>query len=246
MPEMEYNNLLYQISERLDELKVGKQLLFLCRGKVTARSEENFQASSLFEELEQKGFLSPDHLVLLKGMLKGVNEWALFDEVEKFETKRKEYNNLLEQTVRVLDELNDLERLVSICAEKITEERQGNVQDVRSLFKELESNDWLGIDCLDILKEILTQTEKSDLLKEEEEFEQRRSRENKFKQRKGNFTCLRPIFLPCLVPELIRTLFCVASFFFFLLFQHKQLLLCHQLARNCLEVSLASYFCMCL
>ena len=191
MPEMEYNNLLYQISKRLDELKVGKQLLFLCRGKVTTRSEENFQASSLFEELEQKGFLSPDHLVLLKGMLKGVNEWALFDEVEKFETKRKEYNNLLEQTVRVLDELNDLERLVSICAEKITEERQGNVQDVRSLFKELESNDWLGIDCLDILKEILTQTEKSDLLKKVEEFEQRRSRENKFRKRKGISTWLR-------------------------------------------------------
>ena len=191
MPEMEYNNLLYQISKRLDELKVGKQLLFLCRGKVTTRSEENFQASSLFEELEQKGFLSPDHLVLLKGMLKGVNEWALFDEVEKFETKRKEYNNLLEQTVRVLDELNDLERLVSICAEKITEERQGNVQDARSLFKELESNDWLGIDCLDILKEILTQTEKSDLLKKVEEFEQRRSRENKFRKRKGISTWLR-------------------------------------------------------
>ena len=191
MPEMEYNNLLYQKSERLDERKVGKQLLFLCRGKVTVRSEENFQASSLFEELEQKGFLSPDHLVLLKGMLKGVNEWALFDEVEKFETKRKEYNNLLEQIVRVLDELNDLERLVSICREKITEESQGNVQDVRSLFKELETNDWLGIDCLDTLKEILTLTEKSDLLKEVEEFEQRRSRENKFRKRKGVSTCLR-------------------------------------------------------
>ena len=204
MPEMEYNNLLYQISERLDELKVGKQLLFLCRGKVTARSEENFQTSSLFEELEQKGFLSPDHLVLLKGMLKGVNEWALFDEVEKFETKRKEYNNLLEQIVRVLDELNDLERLVSICGEKITVERQGNVQDVRSLFKELETNDWLGIDCLDTLKEILTLTEKSDLLKEVEEFEQRRSRENKFRKRKGNSTCLRLTFLALLpIPELI-------------------------------------------
>ena len=204
MPEMEYNNLLYQISERLDELKVGKQLLFLCRGKVTARSEENFQTSSLFEELEQKGFLSPDHLVLLKGMLKGVNEWALFDEVEKFETKRKEYNNLLEQIVRVLDELNDLERLVSICGEKITAERQGNVQDVRSLFKELETNDWLGIDCLDTLKEILTLTEKSDLLKEVEEFEQRRSRENKFRKRKGNSTCLRLTFLALLpIPELI-------------------------------------------
>ena len=191
MPGIEYNNLLYQISKRLDELDVGEQLLFLCRGKVTARSEENIQARSLFEELEQKGFLSPDHLVLLKGMLKGVNEWALFDEVETFETKRKEYNNLLEKIVRVLDELNELERLVSICREKITEESQGKVQDVRSLFKELESNDWLGIDCLDILKEILTQTEKSDLLKEVEEFEQRRSRENKFRKRKGISTWLR-------------------------------------------------------
>ena len=191
MPGIEYNNLLYQISKRLDELDVGEQLLFLCRGKVTARSEENIQARSLFEELEQKGFLSPDHLVLLKGMLKGVNEWALFDEVETFETKRKEYNNLLEKIVRVLDELNELERLVSICGEKITEESQGKVQDVRSLFKELESNDWLGIDCLDILKEILTQTEKSDLLKEVEQFEQRRSRENKFRKRKGISTWLR-------------------------------------------------------
>ena len=191
MPGIEYNNLLYQISKRLDELDVGEQLLFLCRGKVTARSEENIQARSLFEELEQKGFLSPDHLVLLKGMLKGVNEWALFDEVETFDTKRKEYNNLLEKIVRVLDELNELERLVSICGEKITEESQGKVQDVRSLFKELESNDWLGIDCLDILKEILTQTEKSDLLKEVEEFEQRRSRENKFRKRKGISTWLR-------------------------------------------------------
>ena len=111
---------------------------------------------------------------------------------------------MLEQIVRVLDELNDLERLVSICGEKITEERQGNVQDVRSLFKELETNDWLGIDCLDTLKEIVILTEKSDLLKEVEEFEQRRSRENKFRKRKGNSTCLRLTFLALLpIPELI-------------------------------------------
>ena len=165
MPEIEYNNLLYQISKRLDELDVGEQLLVMCRGKVAARSGEDFQSFSLFEELEQKGFLSPNHLVLLKGMLKGVNEWALFEEVEKFETKRKEYNNLLEEIIRVLDELNDLERIVSICGGKIAEERQGNVINVRSLFKELEENDWLGIDCLDTLKEILTLTEKSEATK---------------------------------------------------------------------------------
>ena len=187
MPEIEYNNLLYQISKRLDDMNVGEQLPVMCRGKVTARSGEEFQTFSLFEELEQKGHLSPDHLVFLKGMLKGVNEWTLFDEVEKFETKRKEYNNLLKQIVRVLDELNELERLVSICGEKITEESQGNVHDVRSLFKELEGNDWLGIDCLDTAKEILTQMEKNELLKEVEEFELHRSSENKFRKRKGRF-----------------------------------------------------------
>ena len=194
MPEMEYNNLLYQISKRLDEMNVGEQLLVMCRGKVTVRSGEDFQTFSLFEELEQKGYLSSDHLILLKGMLKGVNEWALFDEVEQFETNRKEYKNLLEQSVRVLDEPNELERLVSICGEKITEESRGNVRDVRSLFKELESNDWLGIDCLDTVKEILTQTEKNEVLKEVEEFELRRSRENKFRKRKGSH------FYPCFPP----------------------------------------------
>ena len=214
MPEMEYNNLLYQISKRLDQLNVSEQLLVMCRGKVTARSGEDFQTFSLFEELEQKGYLSPDHLVLLKGMLKGVNEWALFDEVEKFETNRKEYKNLLEQSVRVLDEPNELERLVSICGEKITEESRGNVRDVRSLFKELESNDWLGIDCLDTVKEILTQTEKNELLKEVEEFELRRSRENKFRKRKGIFQHVYGShFYPCF-PQLNSVNICLAQLCF--------------------------------
>ena len=70
----------------------------------------------MFKELEGKGFLSPDRLNVLKAMLKGVKEWALLEEAEKFEakilTKRKEYNDLLERVIQVLDELNDLERLL--------------------------------------------------------------------------------------------------------------------------------------
>ena len=185
MSEVEYNNLLYQISKRLDELDVGDQLLFLCRGKVTDHGEENIPTRSLIKELEDNGFLSSDRLVLLKRVLKVVEEWTLFQQVEKFEAKRKEYSRLLEKTVRVLDELNDLERLVSICRGKITVERQGNIHDVGSLFKELELNDWLGIDCLETLKEILAQTEKIDLLNEVEEFDERLSRELKFERRKG-------------------------------------------------------------
>ena len=188
MSEFEYNNLLFQISQRLDNINAGKQLLVICRGKLAAhRGEENISTFSLFEELEGKGFLSPDRLMVLKAILKGVEEWGPLQKVEKFSCKRKEYNNLLEQIIRVLDELNDLERLISICRGNITEGRRASIHDVRSLFKELESNDCLGIDCLEIVKEILTQTEKTDLLKEVEEFEQRQSRE----RRKG--ISLRPL-----------------------------------------------------
>ena len=185
MSEFEYNNLLFQISQRLDNINAGKQILVICRGKLAARNEESIPTFSLFEELEGKGFLSSDRLTVLKAILKGVKEWAFLEEVEKFACKRKEYNNLLEHIIRVLDKVNDLERLISICRGNITEGRRARIHDVRSLFRELESNDCLVIDRLEIVKEILTQTEKTDLLKEVEEFEQRQNRENKFERRKG-------------------------------------------------------------
>ena len=182
MSAIEYNNLLRQICQRLDNINAGKQLLVICRGKLAARNEESIPTMSLFLELEEKGFLSPDRLTVLKAILKGVEEWAFLKNVEKFECKRKEYNNLLEQIIRELDELNDLERLISICRGNITEGRRASIHDVRSLFKELESKDCLGIDCLEIVKEILTQTEKTDLLKEVKEFEQRQSRRKGFEK----------------------------------------------------------------
>ena len=181
MSAIEYNNLLGQISQRLDQRDAGQQLLVICRGKLSPRNEESISTSSLFLELEDKGFLSPDRLTLLTGILEGVEERAFLRKVKTFERKRKEYNNLREQIIRELDELKDLERLISICKGNITEERRASIHDVRSLFKELESKD-----CLEIVKEILTQTEKTVLLKEVEEFEQRQSRcLSKFERQKG-------------------------------------------------------------
>ena len=186
MSAVEYNSLIFEISQRLDELNVGSKLIVMCRGKVAPRSERNIQdAVSLFEELEGKEFLGPDKLDVLKQLLKGVKEWVLLEKVEKFESKRKEYDVLLKKIIRRLDELNDVERLVSICGERIPPERRGNIPDVRSLFKELENNNCLGIDHLGILKDILAQTEKSDLLTAVEDFEERRTREEKFERRKG-------------------------------------------------------------
>ena len=181
MSAVEYNSLIFEISQRLDEL--GRKLIVMCRGKVAPRSEGNMQdAFSLFVGKE---FLGPDNLDVLKDLLKGVKEWALLEEAEKFESKRKEYDVLLKKIIRVLDELKDVDRLVSICREKIPPERQGNIPDVRSLFKELENNNCLGINRLGILKEILAQTEKSDLLTTVKDFEERRTREDKFERRKG-------------------------------------------------------------
>ena len=185
MSAIEYYILFYQISERLDDINAGQQLLVICSGMLAARNEESIPTLSLFLELEEKGIMSPDRLTVLKGILEGVKEWAFLEKVEKFEHKRKEYNNLLEQIIRELDELNDLERLISICKGNITEGRRASIHDVRSLIKELERKECLGICFLDIVKEILTQTEKTDLLKEVEEFEQRQSRQNEFERQKG-------------------------------------------------------------
>ena len=186
MSAIEYNNLLFKVSQRFNELNAGKQLLFMCRGKVAPRNEESLQdVVYLFEELEEKEFLGPDKLDVLKDLLEGLEEWSLLENVEKFETKRREYDGLLEQIIQALDELNDLERLVSICKGKIPQHRQGTIHDVRSLFEELKNNNCLRVNHLSILKAILTQTEKRDLLEKVNEFEERRTLENKFERRKG-------------------------------------------------------------
>ena len=185
MSTIEYNNLLFEISQRLDELNVRDRLLFMCRGKLASGSEGIQDVLSLFKELEEKDYLGIDRLKILKEILKSVREWSLFGKLKNFERKRKEYSRLLDEVIRVLDELNDLERLMSICRGKIPEVSEGNIQDVRRLLKELENQDHLGIDQFDILKEILTETEKEDLLKKVNEFEKRRNDEEELESRKG-------------------------------------------------------------
>ncbi|KAL9950378.1 hypothetical protein ACROYT_G042866 [Oculina patagonica] len=188
MSAIEYNNLLFEISQRLDELNVLVRLVFMCRGKLASGSEDNIRnVLSLFKELEEQNNLGIDRLEKLKELLKGVGEWSLSEKVEKFERKRKEYSDLLEQIIRVLDELNDLKRLIALCRGKISEESEGHIQDVRSLFKELENQNNLGTYYLDILKGILIKIEKDDLVKEVEEFEERRRQDDEVKRKDDDF-----------------------------------------------------------
>ena len=201
MSAVEYNSLLFEISQRLDDLNLGKKLLVLCREKVAPRNEENMlqdvHVFPLFEELEQNGFLGPDKLTTLKDLLRALKEWSLFGHVKTFEIKRKEYNSLLERIILDLDQRDCLEQLVAICRDRIPEERHGSIQDVRSLFKELEINESLGIDQLEVLKEILTQKVKTDLLQEVVELKERRNQEDEFEWRKGTIqiSSLRPFHL---------------------------------------------------
>ena len=187
MSSIEYNNLLFEISQRLEELNVLDRLLFMCRGKLASGSEDNIEdARSLFQELEEQNNLGADHLEEMKELLKGVGEWSFIEKVETFERKRMEYNRLLTQIILALGELNDVERLVAICRGKISEESEGHIQDVHSLFKELENQNNLGIHRLSILKEILTETENHDLLKVLEEFEERRKQEDELKRKEDD------------------------------------------------------------
>ena len=183
MSATEYNNLLYAICRKLDELNALDQLLSMCRGKLAPGSEGDIRNTrSLCDKLEENNKLGIDRLQLMKRLLRGVEDWALLEKVEKFECKRKEYKALLEKVISSLDALNDLERLIAICRGSV---REGNIEDVRSLFRELEDQENLEIDYLDVVKNILVETESNELLKELEEFEERRNREDKSEARKG-------------------------------------------------------------
>ena len=183
MSATEYNNLLYAICRKLDELNALDQLLSMCRGKLAPGSEGNIRNTrSLCDKLEENNKLGIDRLQLMKRLLRGVEDWVLLEKVEKFECKRKEYKALLEKVISSLDALDDLERLIAICRGSV---REGNIEDVRSLFRELENQENLEIDYLDVVKNILAETESNELLKELEEFEERRNREDKSEARKG-------------------------------------------------------------
>ena len=183
MSATEYNNLLYAICRKLDELNALDQLLSMCRGKLAPGSEGDIRNTRwLCDKLEENNKLGIDRLQLMKRLLRGVEDWALLEKVEKFECKRKEYKALLEKVISSLDALNDLERLIAICRGSV---REGNIEDVRSLFRELENQENLEIDYLDVVKNILAETESNELLKELEEFEERRNREDKSEARKG-------------------------------------------------------------
>ena len=189
MSKAEYKSLLFRISKRLDEINALEHILFICEEKLGHQTGQDIHNTlSLLRKLEESGSLGVDYLQLVKDILKAVEEWDLHEKVVKFERTRREYKELVARVVSVLEELNDLERLMSIVARvrRIPEERRNDVHDVRSLVQVLEENNFLGIDCLEILREILTELNDYELLSELTEFQKRRIEDETQERRKGN------------------------------------------------------------
>lgn len=186
MSVIEYGNLKYNVSKGIDWKEEGDHLISICRTFLPDGSKGRIQdVLSLLEMLEEKKHLAIDSLAVLKELLKQLDEWNLFEKVEKFENKRKEYKRFLEQCAGVLDKCSQLRRLISVCEGKISPEKRRHITDVSKLFTELEKQNNLGIERLEILKTMATEMEKPDLFRQVEEFEKKRKQEEDADRKRG-------------------------------------------------------------
>ena len=130
-----------------------------------------------------------DRLGVLEEVLAAFGESSLLEKLKEFEKKRKEYKNLLAKVSHALesesDERNHLEQLKAICERETSLELDESISNITRLFKELEKHGILGFRRLDFLKEILTEINKEDLVREIEEYEERRNQNDAGERRKG-------------------------------------------------------------
>ena len=89
MSKIEYSDLLFEISEKLDANKLPR-LVFMCREEIAKGSEESIRdVLTLFKELEKQGRLGIDRLHTLKEILTRMKKRSLLQKVEEFEIRRK-------------------------------------------------------------------------------------------------------------------------------------------------------------
>ena len=198
MSRVEYSHLLLEISQRLDELNKATLVYLTCEGRMESSAQVIPGTLFLFQKLQDQKRLAIDQVGLLKDFVKQVGEWSLLRKVEKFEEKRKEYKELLEQTSRALDESNQLQQLIVVCTERATlEDNERNSQTARILFEKLEGRELFEFGRLEFLKEILSRIQRQDLVKEIQDFEKRRIDEDEFERREGNdFSILCNSYFP--------------------------------------------------
>ena len=174
MSDFVYRDLLYKIGEKLSQ-DLGRLLMV---SGLKGEAKNITDAHLLLERLQDKGRFEIDRLEELKRILAALEELSLFDKLEKFEKKRGEYHNLLAKVSNALDsdEPNHLEQLKHIYERETSSELNESISDIRTLFKKLQEHRILEFHRLDFLKKILTEIEREDLVKEIEEYEERRNK----------------------------------------------------------------------
>ena len=184
MSDVAYRGLLFEIGEKLEQHDHPK-LLAVCGLKDEADNLPD--AHSLLERLKGKSQLGIDQLGYLEEVLATLEKLSLLEKLKEFEKKRKEYTNLLAKVHGALDsdERIHLEQLKVICKREKSMELDESISNVRKLFKELEKHGSLGFRRFDFLKEILTEIKKEDLVRDIEEYEKRRNKNDAGERRKG-------------------------------------------------------------
>ena len=187
MSKVSYRYLLYKIGEKLKEHSLDKLLQIF---ELANEADRRQDTHSILQRLQdpQNRRLEIDQLGVLEDALVNLNESSLLNELKAFEKKRKEYTNLLANVRSALDsdERIHLEQLKDICREEEPLlELDESISNIRKLFKELERREKLGFRRLDLLKTILRQIEKEDLVRKIEEYEERRNKNDVAERRKG-------------------------------------------------------------
>ena len=186
MSDVAYRGLLYEIGGKLGKHD-RQQLLAVCG--LEDEADNLPDARSLLKRLEAKSQLGVDRLGVLEDVLAAFGELSLLEKLKEFEKKRKAYKNLLARVSHALesesDERNHLEQLKAICERETSLELDESISNITRLFKELEKHGSLEFRRLDFLKEILTEINKEDLVREIEEYEERRNQNDAGERRKG-------------------------------------------------------------
>ena len=198
MSSVGYQGLLYRVSQRLkDVTKINQLLDTSSNARLISENSESFNIQvnegdntaitlmKLFSDLDESDNLGLDNLETLRDLLTEVKEWCLVDEVDKFARQRKDFNGLLETIIPKLEELDNLEQLLSLCEDHISDDAKEEIKDVPALLKELQKKNRLGFTRLAVLRKILNETGQQELLDLLTEFEKKWKAEEKAERRRG-------------------------------------------------------------
>ena len=89
MSEIEYNDLVFDISTKINVNQL-EEMVFMCRGQISKSRKKKFKnVLELFKELEKQGYLGIDRLETLKQILEQLKKRGMLKKVKEFENKRK-------------------------------------------------------------------------------------------------------------------------------------------------------------